>query len=197
MIHPELKLTFINDSVGFGLVASEPLPRGTITWTQDPLDHVLSDARFAALGPAFERELLRYAWRNREGDWILCWDHGRFMNHSCRPNSLSPGLDFEVAVRDIEAGEEVTCDYAALNLEASFRCACGLAECRGEVHGEDFERLSGTWDASLREAFSGIGDVPQPLYDILSVADRSAIIAGLCDPILIPSAIGHRLAAPS
>ena len=55
-----------------------------------------------------------------------------FVNHSCDPNC---GLDGQIvlrAMRDISAGEEITCDYAiseSTDIHA-FVCECGAENCR-------------------------------------------------------------------
>ena len=163
VIHPGVSLAFINDTVGFGLVAAQPLPAGTIVWCQDPLDIRLTHAQLKALGPLFDAHIDRYAWTDASGDRVLCWDIGRFMNHGCRPNSMSPGLPMEIALRDIAVGEEVVCDYGILNLDAGFDCACGMAECRGRIEPRDFDVLADAWDARLQAVFPQVARVPQAL----------------------------------
>ena len=50
----------------------------------------------------------------------LCGDHAKHMNHSDTPDLIDgePHLDTNVAARDIEAGEELTCDYHSFDLDA-------------------------------------------------------------------------------
>ena len=57
-------------------------------------------------------------------------------NHSCEPNASFNTEGMLVAVREIEAGEEVTYDYVAHPLPASpwnFECRCGAVGCVGWV----------------------------------------------------------------
>ncbi len=57
-------------------------------------------------------------------------------NHSCDPNAAFDGGGVLVAVREIEAGEEITYDYVAHPLPASpwnFECHCGAEGCVGWV----------------------------------------------------------------
>ncbi|HEX8559830.1 MAG TPA: SET domain-containing protein [Pyrinomonadaceae bacterium] len=57
-------------------------------------------------------------------------------NHSCDPNASFDGGGMLVAVREIEAGEEITFDYTAHPLPASpwnFKCCCGAEACVGWV----------------------------------------------------------------
>lgn len=62
-----------------------------------------------------------------------------FINHSCAPNlGVSNERDF-VALREIEAGEELTFDYAITEDEQdwSMECQCGVPSCRrriGSIH---------------------------------------------------------------
>jgi SET domain-containing protein len=47
----------------------------------------------------------------REGITVLEFDNGRFMNHSDAPNTDFTDPDTGWAIRDIAAGEEITCNY--------------------------------------------------------------------------------------
>ncbi len=38
MIHPHTEIKFINKEVGYGVVATDFIPKGTITWVLDKLD---------------------------------------------------------------------------------------------------------------------------------------------------------------
>lgn len=125
MIHPSTELRFISQAIGSGVFATELIPRGTITWTKCAFDQVLAPTAVASLGPAYRAILDRYAYRDARGDYVLCWDLGRYMNHSCQAAVISPGFDVDVAVRDIRPGEELTCDYGMLNLDAAMDCHCG------------------------------------------------------------------------
>ena len=63
---------------------------------------------------------------------------GMFSNHSCDPN-MEEGEDGEDrATRDIQKGEELTCDYSRYvyyELEPARECKCGSANCRGKMQG--------------------------------------------------------------
>jgi hypothetical protein len=67
---------------------------------------------------------------------------GRFTNHSCVPNSGIIGDRHLVALRPIEAGEEIRFDYSTTMSENfwTLRCRCGEAECRGVIR--DFRHLA-------------------------------------------------------
>lgn len=194
MLHPDTRLHWIDDFIGYGVVARRRIPKGTILWVLDPLDQVIAPKDVARLPAQSRAQLDRYAYLDRNGSRVLCWDFGRYMNHSCEPVSLSPGTPFELAVRDIEEGDELTCDYASLNLESELECRCGSPRCRGVVRPEDFERLVSAWDERLRDAIPWVTRVPQPLARYAPRPDRLARWAAR--PDLLPSAAEHRYFAP-
>jgi hypothetical protein len=169
MIHPHTQLRFINPEVGFGVFATRLIPKGSLTWVQDDLDQVVLPDRIAALAPVYRALLEKYTFRDALGQYILCWDLGRFMNHSCVPSCLGLEADFEVAVRDIQPGEELTDDYGTLHLQAheSFDCRCGAAGCRGRVGAGDRVAQAATWEALWGPALALLGQVPQPLGPVL------------------------------
>jgi SET domain-containing protein len=64
-----------------------------------------------------------------------------FLNHSCEPNVGVQGNTVFVAMRDIEAGEELCLDYALIDdCDDRIECRCGVASCRGLVTGRDWQR---------------------------------------------------------
>lgn len=67
------------------------------------------------------------------------------MNHSCNPNTLLDTANMRVvAVRDIQAGEELTFFYPSTEWEMSapFICLCGAPNCIHVVAGARFLPLS-------------------------------------------------------
>jgi hypothetical protein len=126
------------------------------------------------LPPAYRALLDRYTFRDGSGRHILCWDLGRFLNHSCDPSCLGPAADLEVAVRDIYPGEELTDDYGTLHLQAreSFTCRCGSVDCRGRVGPEDAAARAAVWEARWRPALALLREVAQPLGGLLEAGLR-------------------------
>jgi uncharacterized protein len=182
MVHPDTELRFINSDIGFGVVANRPIPKGTITWVQDELDQVFTPQRVSGLGHIYSRVLEKYSFVNGRGEYVLCWDLARYINHSCNPTCLSAGYNFEVAVRDIQPGEELTDDYATLNLEASFECRCRTRLCRSIVREADIYAHAERWDGIVREAFPLIAGLPQPLWSLVEEKEAvQAALAGDCE----------------
>jgi SET domain-containing protein len=101
---------------GIGLFAAQSVPRGTPIWRFVPcFDQMLP--------PSFRSEMYDAEYLDRyaqkcpfTGFWILCGDDTRFMNHAdepnvaCRAPLFDPALTHD-ALRNIESGEELTCDY--------------------------------------------------------------------------------------
>jgi hypothetical protein len=180
LLHPDTELRFINPAIGYGVFATRLIPAGTLTWARDELDQVFTPRQVSARPPLIREILDRYCFYDGEGNWILCWDLARFVNHNCDANCLSAGFDFEIAVRDIHPGEELTDDYGTLNLTAPFACQCGAACCRGVLEPEDPKRLVDEWDARVRAVFSRLTGVEQPLLPLVRELDtvRDALTTG-------------------
>lgn len=174
MIHPHTELKFINNEVGYGVVAKQFIPAGTITWVLDKLDREFSPLEFQQMEPIYQEILDTYTFRNNNGNLILCWDNGRYVNHSFNSNCLTTAYDFEIAIRDIQPGEQLTDDYGYLNISAPFR---GINEGtkRKIVYPNDLTKYYKTWDNKIKKVFPKITKVDQPLRQVLSEETWSKI----------------------
>jgi SET domain-containing protein len=109
---------------GLGLFAAQPTACGTPIWRFEPgFDRDFPAQEVAALPPLAQEHTRWFSWVSREnGHAILSGDHACFMNHSPTPNTGRPSdaapTDTTVALRDIAAGEELTCDYCAFDADA-------------------------------------------------------------------------------
>jgi hypothetical protein len=173
MIHPASELRFLDAELGFGVFATQPIPRGTIVWALCERERIYSPGAVAVLDTAGREVVERYAYLDTAGNAVLACDTGRYVNHSCEPTTLGVGEYLEVAVRDVAAGEQITCEYALLNLPGGLRCRCGSRGCRGTVRADDVERHWRAWDARRRGAIERWADVPQPL--MAHVVDRVTV----------------------
>lgn len=185
MLHPHTELRFIDEFMGYGVFATRRIPRGTITWARCELDQTFDPDHVKDLPEIYRSVLDKYSFMDGHGQLVLCWDHGRYVNHSCRPNCLSPGYDFEIAVRDIEVGEELTDDYGTLNLEWSFECRCGNPGCRGKILPDDLVTHGERWDGEVRQSFPLIAQLKQPLWEL--VQEKESVQAALDGRIEMPS----------
>lgn len=180
MIHPHTELQFISEEIGHGVVATQFIPAGTITWVLDPLDREFTPEQYRNLDTLYKEILDTYTYRNNKGNYVLCWDHGRFVNHSFRSNCLTTAYDFEIAIRDIQPGEQLTDDYGYLNVEAPFRAIDEGTE-RKIVYPDDLLNYHEEWDRKLQNVFGKIPTQEQPLRPFIGVALWSkvqSIVAG-------------------
>jgi len=68
-----------------------------------------------------------------EGVYLLLQPPERYVNHSCSPN-LEVRSQCDVALRDIEKGEELTTDYSREEIpDLYFECNCKSSNCRGVI----------------------------------------------------------------
>ncbi len=162
MIHPHTELHFINEEVGYGVRATRPIPCGTITWVMDRLDRTFHPSAVARMRPVERDTLDHYCFRNRQGHYVFCWDHARYMNHSFHPNCVATAYACELAVRDIEAGEELLNDYGFLNISEPF-CPRDEGSHRKVVYPDDLKHHHPHWDDLLQHAFARLHKVDQPL----------------------------------
>ena len=189
MVHPDSELRFVNAAIGYGVFATRLIPKGTLTWVRDDLDQIVDPGLDARLPEMLGRLLHKYSYLEPRGR-VLCWDHARFINHSCEPNCRSTGFDFEIAVRDIRAGDELTDDYGSLNVDYEFVCACGSPACRRLVRASDMVQNAAAWDREASDAFRALGSVPQPLWPLVT-SERAEVDRALRGEIPVPSCLAH------
>jgi len=182
MIHPHTEIRFIGEKIGYGVVATKFIPKGTITWALDKFDRIFSPEQIKALEPTYQQILDTYAYKNPEGNYVLCWDNARFVNHSSNSNCITTAYEFEIAVRDIHPGEELTDDYGYLNVEEPFEAMPEAGIERNVVYPDDLLRYYHLWDEKLLEAFEHLQNVKQPLVSLLpkgTVEKAQRIAAGM------------------
>ncbi len=109
--------TFVGKSPieGVGVFTAEPIKEGTLIWRLDPNFDRLVHRTFLESAPEHFREFFtRYAYPldSNPDTLILEVDNGRFMNHQDAPNTQYREIVRGFAIRDIDAGEELTCNYS-------------------------------------------------------------------------------------
>ncbi len=141
-INPDIE---IKDSPieGKGLFAKAPIKKGVAVWIskgEEPAEEkIYTDAEFKAFQKwCIDNGKEWDAVANGDGTHsVAIFDRenhpGDYGNHSCDPNT-DRGL---VALRDIEAGEELTNDYAQFSTKDwEMECNCGSKNCKGIVKGK-------------------------------------------------------------
>lgn len=107
--------TYVDRSAvnGFGVFAGEDIPAHALLWEFTPyFDLELEAERFSGQAQQY---ILHYGNMIEPGLFLLCGDNARFMNHSENPNMTAvDGKNY--ALRNIAAGEEITCDYREFDI---------------------------------------------------------------------------------
>jgi len=104
---------------GLGLFALEPISRGTEVWKYvEGFDHEIKDwSNFPQVALDFLEKYAVFQY----GYYTMNNDDARFYNHSDDPNTAwDAERNAEVAIRDIEADEEITCDYREWDDDSGF-----------------------------------------------------------------------------
>lgn len=191
MLHPHTELRFVSDDIGYGIFATEFIPKGTITWVKDELDRVFTPQELEKLNPATLEHLLKYTYRNSKGEYLFCWDLTRYVNHSFEPNSMLTSMGFEIAIKDIPRGTEITNDYGSLNIIEPFQCANDPKHERQFVCSDDLQRFYKTWDKLIESAFCNLSSATQPLFKFLTAEQISQIDQINQGAVSIPSVINN------
>lgn len=175
MLHPHTELRFVSPEIGYGIFATEFIPKGSITWVKDELDRVIPKNDLANLSEANRENLLKYTYRTPTGDYFFCWDLTRYVNHSFEPNSMLTALGFEIAIKDIQPGDEMTNDYGTFNIIEPFRCANDPSHERQFVCPDDLARFHGKWDKQIEAVFNNLPQLHQPLEKFLTQGQKQEI----------------------
>lgn len=126
---------------GRGLVALEDIGKGEVVAVKG--GHVVSTATLRSLPERLQKtdvqiadDLHLVALADDEYEPVML-----FLNHSCEPNVGFGGNSLLVAMRDVQAGEELTTDYALFDdHDGVMVCECGRPCCRGVIDGHDWQR---------------------------------------------------------
>lgn len=106
---------------GTGVFAAAPIPANTVIWEfTEGVDWALPPNDLAAFPEPYQDHLRRWCFLNADGVYVLCGDSAKFMNHADAPNCDDPEWGaYTVTNRDVEAGEELTCDYRTFDRESA------------------------------------------------------------------------------
>ncbi|MDX2303840.1 MAG: SET domain-containing protein [Microscillaceae bacterium] len=182
MIHPKTELRYINDIVGYGVFALEDIPEGTIVYVKDSLEIVVSSTDYMLHSEAMKTIIEKYSYIDEHGNRIVSWDFAKYVNHCCNCNTISTGYGFEFAVRDIQAGEQITDEYGIFNIEQEMNLICGESCCRKKLSPDDFENYHELWDSKIKKSLTKLPLVKQPLMYLLDNKTREELKAYFRNP---------------
>ncbi|EGB16282.1 hypothetical protein DND132_3079 [Pseudodesulfovibrio mercurii] len=178
MMHPMTEVRFVDPTIGYGVIAAGDIPRGTIVYVRDPLEAAY--AARAANRPDRVRDLGKTVYADESGVHVVSRDNARYVNHRCDANVMATAYGFEIAVRDIWKGQEISEEYGLFDLGRDIPLDCGCTRCRKALHPDDLERYHAAWDGLIRDALSRVADVHQPLMAFMDDETRHRLRAYLC-----------------
>lgn len=167
MIHPHTALRYINDEIGYGVFATHFLPKGTIVYVKDELEVDVAPDHYENLPLPFRQTVDKYSYIDERGHRIVSWDFAKYVNHCCNCNTMSTGYGFEIAIRDIQPGEEITDEYGMFNMEAEMVVHCKFENCRGRIKANDIDQYFQDWDEKVFAALQDVDRVEQLLWPVL------------------------------
>lgn len=97
--------------MGLGLFAAEFIPKDSVVWKfVEGVDVQISLKEVEQMSVAQQEYFDKYGWIEGDYYYSSC-DNTNFINHSYNPN-LDNTQDVTIALKDIEAGEELFTNYA-------------------------------------------------------------------------------------
>lgn len=175
MIHPKTELRHINDTVGYGVFAIDFIPEGTIVYVKDSLELSVSPTDYLLHSAEMQEVIEKYSYIDENGNRIISWDFAKYVNHCCNCNTISTGYGFEMAIRDIHPGEQITDEYGIFNLEQPMELSCGEKCCRKTVQPDDFDKLYESWDEKIKQSIVKLFEVEQPLLPLVASNTREEL----------------------
>lgn len=172
MIHPKTELKFIDDNVGYGVFTTDLIPEGTIVYVKDSLELIISPTDYLMHAKEMQEVVDKYSYMDESGNRIVSWDFAKYVNHCCNCNTISTGYGFEIAIRDIQKGEQITDEYGIFNIEKEMELICGEKNCRKKILVSDFDTHYKDWDEKIKHSMRQLFKVEQPLMPFIEEKTR-------------------------
>ena len=195
MIHPDFELVHLSEEEGFGVVAKRFIPKGTITSTISPFDPVFTPSHLLELPEAHQAYVKHFGYRISNGNYVIDWDIGRWINHSIHNTEVLTVYGLGLASRDMHPGDQLTADYGTLNYDGVRFLprpeeSAGGAIARTEIKRDDQLRCYRHWDEQLREVFPCFNKVDQPLAKYIPPEFQEKVKAIAAGQVKFDSTIG-------
>lgn len=181
MIHPDTELRVVSPEVGYGVFATAFIPKGTIVYIKDQLEIVIGPDDPRRYDPLYKDLIEKYSYTEPNGNMVLSWDIARYVNHCCNCNIISTGYGFEIALRDIYPGEEITDEYGLFNPGWEMELVCGKAGCRRKLSPGDLVDHYLIWDEKIQQSLKVFDQVSQPLLKYMDAATYEKLKRYLSD----------------
>ncbi len=98
---------------GIGLFTEEYIPKLTVVWqNHTDSEMIISESQYEQISDYMKEVFGFHGYLDKKTrEWKLPLDNSRFMNHHDDPNLGQDENGNNFALRDIQAGEELTCSY--------------------------------------------------------------------------------------
>jgi len=179
--------------VGYGVFATEDIPEGTIVYVKDSLELVVSPTDYLLHSEEVKQVIEKYSYIDPQGNRVISWDFAKYVNHCCNCNTISTGYGFEIAIRDIQKGEQITDEYGIFNLTTEMEVSCGMDNCRKKIKPDDFDTYYQDWDQKIKNAITHLFEVEQPLMPFIEEDTRKELDAFFQSPELYKSVYSLKL----
>ncbi len=193
MIHPKTQLKKINDIVGYGVFATDKIPEGSIVYVKDSLELVISPSDYQTHPIDVRAMVDKYSYIDQDGNRIVSWDFAKYVNHCCDCNTISTGYGFEIAIRNIKKGEQITDEYGIFNLDEEMPLHCNKEMCRNSIKPNDFDEYYPLWDEKIKRSIKKMFTIDQPLIGFVDDQTRSEVEAFIADEAKYKSVYALRL----
>ncbi|NDJ85722.1 MAG: SET domain-containing protein [Chloroflexi bacterium] len=139
MLHEAIYLSDKGSIHGQGLFTAIRLAPREVIWQRDPAMKTYKVAEVLGWSQKARDDFFWYAFQCDADTFIFLEGIDRYMNHSCSANTWWLDDNTLIAARPIQAGEEVTYDYATTEISVPYQmmCHCGTVNCRGIVTERD------------------------------------------------------------
>lgn len=175
MIHPDIELRIVSPEIGYGVFATAFIPKGTITYIKDPLEIEITPEAYQNMPEGLQKAVDRFSYKDEKGVRVVSWDHAKYVNHCCQCNTMSTGYGFEIAIRDIYPGEQITDEYGIFNIDHDISLICDRPGCRKVVSHTDFDQYFQEWDQTIRQSLTAFTEVEQPLLYLMEPVLRTEL----------------------
>lgn len=175
MIHPDTELKFIDKMLGYGVFATADIPEGTIVYVKDSLEICVNPLEFMLHSKPMQQVIDKYSYTDELGNRIVSWDFAKYVNHCCNCNTISTGYGFEIAIRNIAAGEQITDEYGLFNIEEEMKLTCDESCCRKKITPADFDLYHKDWDEKIKLSLRKVFEVEQPLFNLVDAYTKKEL----------------------
>ena len=167
MIHPHTRVAQTNSRSGYGVFATEFIPKGTIIYIQNSVGTSISLVKFYCCEEDMQQKIRKCSYSTSDGYRKINFDFGDYFQKAEHSNILDTNWGFEIAVENIQIGEEITRPISILDYTNDRDESLGFNGYFGQFNHTDFQRKDGDIQQKMRNALLIYPHLVQPLAEFL------------------------------